>query len=666
VRCRTLLAVVLLGAAVRAPFWLEAWRTPVDDDTAIIGLMARHPFASTTMWGQPYGSPLDAWLAAPVLAAFGGRVAALRLLYFALGLALIPLAAALAGALDRRAALPAALLMAAPSPYLLLLAALPPPFYASTLLLCGLLLLSTLRLGERLARGETPREGLTIWGLMAGLALWTHLMTAAVIAPAAVYLMRRARTLRPLAPAATAALVASAPLWGRALLEVKALAIVRVSGKQEGMLDHLRELLPEMHRPLTGLLGTHVPWVADNPYFLVVAPTVVAVLILLIYGGSFAAAVRASRFRGAPGLLLAVILLTIVAFPFPLRAHSSAIRFLTPLYLPLVALVAWAAIVTLGSARRACVVSLALAALHLVTGARLLAVWRIADRAAAPFLLPDLAPLRQELERLGIRRVYASYGPAYRLTFESGERLIASQPWNERFLHYPLPYLDEVRFAHDVAWVLTPSIPSELPTPREMTDQLGAIGGTFKQATIGSAVIFYGFVPPFGPDVLPLQVSASGSTDEPVTWRLDPPRSLSGVTLSARLTGPRLPRGMDFEWSADGHTFVRVVRRRRREERRDLRWVNGHPQYVIDDDLVAAALPGQPVAALRLTPIDAGEWAVGEVLVHAAGAEGVTPRRWDEWLDSNMDWSARRRALSSPRPEREDWYYRRLLADRHR
>ena len=55
---------VLLAVAVRAPFWAEALRTPVDGDTAIIGLMARHLGRGTTMWGQPYGSPLEAWLAA--------------------------------------------------------------------------------------------------------------------------------------------------------------------------------------------------------------------------------------------------------------------------------------------------------------------------------------------------------------------------------------------------------------------------------------------------------------------------------------------------------------------------------------------------------------------------------------------------------------------------
>ena len=32
---------ILIGLVVRLPFWIEAMRTPVDGDTAIVGLMAR-------------------------------------------------------------------------------------------------------------------------------------------------------------------------------------------------------------------------------------------------------------------------------------------------------------------------------------------------------------------------------------------------------------------------------------------------------------------------------------------------------------------------------------------------------------------------------------------------------------------------------------------------
>ena len=175
---------VLVGVLVRVPFWAEALRTPVDGDSAIIGLMARHPTWSATMWGQPYGSPVEAWIAAPIFALLRPDTATLRLVYFLLGLGLIPAAYALARALDARAALPAAILMACPSPYFLLLSALPPPMYPSALLLAAAVLALAFRLQARLSAGESGRAALATWGAIAGLALWTHLMTAAAVAAA--------------------------------------------------------------------------------------------------------------------------------------------------------------------------------------------------------------------------------------------------------------------------------------------------------------------------------------------------------------------------------------------------------------------------------------------------------------------------------------------------
>src|SRR6185436_7776769 len=161
---------LLLGVAVRAPFWAEALRTPVDGDTAIIGLMARHLGRGTTLWGQPYGSPLEAWLAAPFVAAMGTTGEALRIFYFLMGLGLIPAAYGLGRALDTRAALPAAFLVACPPPYVLLLSALPPPRYPAALVLCGVLLAVAVKVGGRLAAGERPLGLLAAWGAAAGLA----------------------------------------------------------------------------------------------------------------------------------------------------------------------------------------------------------------------------------------------------------------------------------------------------------------------------------------------------------------------------------------------------------------------------------------------------------------------------------------------------------------
>jgi hypothetical protein len=135
----------------------------------------------------------------------------------------------------------------------------------------------------------------------------------------------------------------------------------------------------------------------------------------------------------------------------------------------------------------------------------------------------------------------------------------------------------------------------------------------------------------------------------------------------AGLDGPPLARSLDVAVSADGSTFETVASRRRRAERHDLRWVGGHPQYVLDHDLLAVPLGGRLVAAIRLSPYASNEpWSIGEVLIHPA-AEPAHRLPWDEWLNPGLSWAERREALAkNPRPDREDWFYRLQLAQRAR
>jgi len=645
--------------------------------------MARHLGDAATLWGQPYGSPLEAYLVAPWFAVLGHRAEALRFSYFFLGLALIPIAYFLAGALHPRAALPAAVLMACPTPYLLLLSALPPPLYPTTLVLCGVLPWLALRIGGKLEEEGHPPVSLALWGALAGLALWTHLMSASIVAATGVFLWIRARGQRAiLGWALVPCLALSAPWWLGLFEGQWATRVVALSNRDVGTTEHLRQILPVLQRPVAGLLGTHTPVIADDPERVLWSPPWAASAVVLLYAGALAMAALAARRTPAARLLLACLALVLLAFPFPVRSGPHTIRFLTAAYLPLVALVAWAPLAVsteeTRGVRRAWLLVLGLAALHAEAGNRLLQTWRALDRAEAPFLLPDLASVRRILDTHNVRRAYASYETAYRLTFETGEKIVVSEPWNERFRHYPLPYLDEVRFSKNVAWILSPTPNADMPTPRAFEDGLGAIGGSWRRIDTGAATIYTDFVPPFSPYVEPLanagkpgdgdvgtQEMSNRST--PTTFVLPSPKALDGVSLVAGKRGPRLPRSMDVEVSSDGQTFEVVARRRRREERMDLRWVNGHPQYVTDHDLVAIALGGRSIAAIRIAPYSSTEaWSLGEVLLHpTAPMERRGP--WGEWLDANLSWARRRKALAAtPIKDREDWYYRVLVADRNR
>jgi len=400
---RAIPLALLLALVVRVPFWIEALQTPLDGDTAIVGLMARHPGVGTTLWGQPYGSPLDAWVATPFVAIWGYSAEALRLPYFLLSLVLVPIAYALARELHPSAGLPAAVLVACPPPYFLLLSALPPPFYPTTLVLCGLVLLTATRAGRRMgeAEGSPPRGTLLLLGLVSGLALWTHLMSASVVAAAALWVLLCSRGKRRLLIWAVVPLVAaSAPLWSRALQDGEAMRIVQVADRNETTLQHLAATLPRLHEPLGGVLGTHVPVVADAEDFMIYNRGWAAALSVLLYGVLLILAGRAATARSPALLLFAAAALALVAFPFPVRSAPHTIRLLTPIYLPVAVLVAWAPSPR-GASRRVWVLVLTLASLHLALGARLLETWRRTDRAEAPFALVDLRPARSLLEAYG-------------------------------------------------------------------------------------------------------------------------------------------------------------------------------------------------------------------------------------------------------------------------
>jgi len=673
-KVRSLLAVLVLAAAVRAPFVALAARTAPDGDASIVGLMARHPARSTTLWGQPYGSPLDGWVAAPFVAAMGPTSAALRIPYALLALALVALAYRVGEQVRGGAGLPAALLLACPPAYALLLSALPPPLYPTTLVVLALLLWLAAQASFVLAEGRPPsRARAAAMGLLAGLAVWTHLMSLATVAAVVMVLAARARRVpgaaRALGWAAAAFVLASAPWWVRALGDPSATTVLDVAHDGQPPLAHARMVARQLSTPVAGLLGAWCPLTADEGVRTVAAPAAVAVLLPAAWLGVGAVGLWASRRAGAAWLLAGTVALTAAAYPFPIRSDEHTVRFLTPALLPLAVLVALGA-VRLAGAARAPLLVLPLCALQLWTGARLLRAWQAAGPAA---LAPDCAPVRDLLVQRGIARAYASYHAAYCVTYTSGEAVVASPPWNERFYGYPLPYLDEVRFATRVAWVLVPGADFDLPSPRTFASKLAGVGGRFERVAVGAAVVYLDFEPPLGSSVAAGAIPGPAGDGDVRTRVLEPamgsavfslarPLEAAGVTLLAGPADPGLPAAMDVETSSDGVTFERIGRRRRGRETVDLAWINGHPQFLTDGLAFSVPLDGRRVRAVRITPTAPGpSWAVAEVLLHP-----VAPApSWPPDLVA-PSWGERRALLAArPQPADAAWLYRSLLALRH-
>jgi hypothetical protein len=632
-------------------------RASVDGDTAIVGLMALHPARGTTLWGQPYGSPLDAWVAAPFVAALGPTPAAVRTAYALLSLALVA-AAWLLGELARRGAgLPAALLVACPAAYVLLLSALPPPLYPTTLVLLAGVLILAARAAESLDAGRPTRARLALLGALAGVAVWTHLMSLATLAAAGLVLVRyawRARARRALVWMIVPLVAASAPWWVRALRDPSATAVLGIAHEGAAPLAHAQDVARHLHQPVAAMLGVWSPLTADESERTVTAPTLVRAA--LIAGWLAAVVGGAAALRGRPigGMLVGALVLTIAAFPFPVRSDPHTVRFLTPLLVPM-AVLAGAGAARLAGGARGWLVVLPLCAAQLWTGALLLAAWR---DSGAPALVPDCAPVLAALRGSHLARAYASYHTAYCVTYTSGEAVVLSPPWNERFYGYPMPYLDEVRATPRAAWVLVPGVDFGLPAPRTFEAKLLGIGSRYTRVEAPPAVVYAQFVPPFPSRIAPGAV-AGPAGDQDVTTRLfeppggaavfalDRPVAAAGVTVLAGVSEPGLPRAMDIEVSSDGSAFERIGRRRRGRETVDLFWINGHPQFLVDDLAFSVPLDGRKVTAVRIVPTEGSPWAVSEILLHPADG-GATP--WPDGESGLAD---------------AGWLYRSLLARRH-
>jgi hypothetical protein len=538
----------------------------------------------------------------------------------------------------------------------------------------GLLLALAAETAPALAEGRAPtRARAAAMGALAGLAVWTHLMSLATVAAVGVVLAvtarhapRRARTL---AWAAAAFLLGSAPWWVRALRDPSARMVLDVAHAGEPALAHARAVARQLATPLAALLGAWCPYTADEAARTVAAPAPARVLLPAAWLGAVALGLWTSRRRPAAWMLALAVALTVAAFPFPVRSDASTVRFLTPALLPLAVLAALGAVRLVGTARAPLAV-LPLCALQLWTGARLLRAW---DAAGPGALAPDCGPVLALLQQRGIARAYASYHTAYCLTYTSAEAVVASPPWNERFYGHPLPYLDEVRFATRVAWVLLPGADFDLPAPRTFESKLAGIGGRSGRAEAGAAVVYLDFQPPLGSAVAASVLSGPAGDGDVTTRVREPalggarfalaePVAAAGVTLLAGPTDPGLPAAMDVETSSDGVVFERIGRRRRGRETVDLAWINGHPQFLTDALAFSAPLDGRLVRAIRITPAAPGApWAVAEVLVHPAAAA----RTWPPDLDARS-WSERRAALAArPEPADAGWLYRSLVALSH-
>ena len=366
--------------------------------------------------------PLETWLAAPVIWVFGPTWLGLRMIPILLTAAtcVVVWRVGLRTISANGAITAAALLWFFPSTLLWKTTHFH-IFYASSMLLVMLTLLQVLRQFER-----PSARGMFLLGLVAGVGLWQSFQLMTIIPTAVVWLVLRRREVVRFLPAALA---------GSVIGLAPAIASNIRHGWWSRDIGHPGDTLPYIER-VWRFFTTVLPMAFDirTPVTLnwfLWKPVGIGLYVVLLGGLVWLVVTQRVRARTRS---LELLLAIGVVFPFiyalsPLTSFIYHAGYVVVL-MPILSLLVCAWIRTEGQAIVTSAVAVALMA-NSVLG---LSVAYGQSRTDHPFsafgdqspLPRDFGPLIARLDELGISRVYASYWLAFRITYETDQRIVAA------------------------------------------------------------------------------------------------------------------------------------------------------------------------------------------------------------------------------------------------
>ena len=409
-------AVVVFGALAGIGLRLYAHLSSLgtlDGDEAVWGLMARHfrlGELSAFFWGQGYGGTQEVLATVPLVALFGTSTEVIR----AVPLVCTGIAAVLVWRIGQRtvgepAARIAAVFFWVWPPYLVWKSDRAHGFYGSGLVFICLILLLVLRLAERRTRVDAA-----LLGLVLGLGWWQTPQVLPVAIPALAWLFWKQREIwRDVWIVLPVAVLGALP-WLISNVEHDWWSFDVDSGET----PYATRLRGFFSATFPMALGLRVPYTSEWPLGQLLSAVAYAALLVLFAIGWW-------RRRSAPtGLLFGVA----AAFPFLYALSPSTWIVDEPRYvvvlLPVVSLLVAQALTTVPRAAVAIVASVVLSGVvlwHLTSSPAFV------ERADGLFVPADFDPVIAELERRGLEHVFASYWPAYRIAFETDERLVAAE-----------------------------------------------------------------------------------------------------------------------------------------------------------------------------------------------------------------------------------------------
>jgi len=484
-------AGVALGVALRV-YVLVGHGGGFDSDEAVTGLMARHLLSDplhhqTFYWGTNYGGTLEAIVAAVPMALFGSSILALKVTQVLWQAAAAVLVWRIGRRLiDDRAGVVAGLIVWFWPSMTVQWSTKARGFYGAVAVLGLTLLLCALRLSDR----PDSRADWLIAGGAAGLGWWTNPQIVYLAVPAGIWLVLRNRR-APLQALRTrawlwaipAGLAGAAPwlYWNvqHHLLSLGGGANPGIN-RGEGFFGHFVRAWRE-GVPVT--LGLRQPfsyrWIGTPAVTkLLYVATILAVAVALVIWR-----------RGALLVVVAIFTYVVLHALGPVAGATSEGRYFYCLA-PLLAL----AVARVARGRVTVALLFAVLAAWSLTGLRNMPPGD--SGIASGKLIPrSMAPLVASLRAERVNAVYADYWIAYRLDFESRERVIASGvAKTERYA----PYRDIVRRSPSPGWVFV----AGTPAATDFVNNLDILGVPYRTWQAGGFDVFVPAQPVHPEDLL--------------------------------------------------------------------------------------------------------------------------------------------------------------------
>ena len=452
-------ALLIAAHVLLQAFVLTTHRIPVSSDQAVVGLMAKHILEGkghpVFYYGATYAGSLEPHYVALVFALLKPSVAAYRIAMEVL------VAIFVAGIwlfsrrfFGSRAGTFAFAYLAVPPFFFLYKGLTSDGAYDSVALLSLAMIALALWIDER---ASSPRGSAMAWtalGGTMGAAFWVMPHTAAVSAAVLVWLVlgRRARAIRAgdLAALAGGAAAGASPWWiwnlRHGWVSLKAAELGTVSLAQAAR--NLRTLagisLPTLEG---GMFATPDTTAVDQifPFSRILCLAALAILVA-------PALLRAIRRDQRCLLLVLCLAAAFFAACFSARLVPTEPRYLFAYY-ALVPPLAGLGLQDLTTDRRGRRVAMAAASVLLTIHAASVLKSLVAYNNTEGEITGSIAPLVRALEGSGLHEAYTSYWTAYRLSFESGERIVATPLPDDASPRY-LPYVTRVNASANPAVVL--------------------------------------------------------------------------------------------------------------------------------------------------------------------------------------------------------------------